>query len=71
MTEKFPKPNNNNEDERIEKEVREKVYKIVEDNFIPKHEPLTQEEIQANWDKRKSENSKKFDPNNLEQGDLF
>lgn len=60
--EKQPKSNN---------EVREKISDMVKNNFTPKHSHRTQEEIQGSWDAAKAEQSKKFDPNNLEQGELF
>ncbi len=40
-------------------------------DFTPTHEPRTPEEIQKNWDEQKARQSKKFDPENLEQKELF
>jgi hypothetical protein len=47
------------------------VERMIERDFTPKHEPRTQGEIQRNWDEHKAKQSKKFDPKNLEQKELF
>jgi len=55
----FKKPES--EEERIDREVRGKIKKMIDEAFVPKHEPRTQEEIQKNWDEYK----KKQEGNNL------
>ena len=53
-------------------EFEEKLQEMVEGSFeIPGQTPKTPEERQAKWDDLKAKQSKKFDPKNLEQGDLF
>jgi hypothetical protein len=66
----FKKPEEN-EAENLEVKVREEIKGIIEKDFTLKHEPRSQEEIQATWDEKKRKESQKFKPENLEQGGLF
>lgn len=66
----FKKPES--EEERIDREVREKINKIRDSkDFTLKDKPRSQEEIQAAWEEQKKQQSQKFNPEHLEQGDLF
>lgn len=65
------KQSENESKEKVHGEVQEKIKIMVEEGFVPKDESRTQEERQAVWDAHRDQKKAKFDPKNIEQGDLF
>ncbi len=62
----YKKPEPESEEERVDREVREKIKDMVEKSFVPKHAPRSQEERQTAWDEAKRKQSEKLGSQNLE-----
>ena len=65
------KPNFGKTNDQDNERVEELVQGMIDRDFTPKHPPTTQEERQAAWDELKEKQSRKFDPNNITQEELF